>query len=121
MHGHTSACISIAHHPQGHYLATGGSDSLISIWSTSSWICHRTIGSVIGPVRSIAFSFDGSYIVGGSDEGSTMEITHTETGECVHPVKMNGPSSAAEWHPSKYVLAYADYKGLQILGMNARY
>ena len=29
---------------------------------------------MVGAVRSLSFSFDGSYIVGGSDEGNGLEI-----------------------------------------------
>lgn len=118
LNGHTSACVSIAHHPQGQYLATGGSDSLINLWSTADWLCQRTLGSMVGPVRSISFSFDGSFIIGGSDEGNALEIAHTETGEYVHKVKTLSASPVVEWHPSRYMLAYADGGGLKIIGVD---
>lgn len=119
LNGHTSSCMSIAHHPQGQYLATGGSDSLICIWSTTDWICQRTLSTILGPVRGISFSFDGSFIVGASDEGSTLDIAHTETGEIVHKVKTVGASQVVEWHPNRYVLAYADAGGLKIVGVDS--
>lgn len=74
---------------------------------------------MIGPVRSISFTFDGSFIVGGSDEGNTLEIAHTETGEYVHKVKTMSPSPVVAWHPNRYVLAYADGGGLKIVGVDA--
>ncbi len=52
--GHTSACITAEMSPTGRYLATGGSDSIISLWDTSKWICPRTVTSMVGPVRSIS-------------------------------------------------------------------
>jgi THO complex subunit 3 len=98
--GHTSSCLSAELQPNGRYLATGGSDSIIALWDTQEWICQRTLTSMVGPVRSISmlialpscpiatgptlipwtttlmgfcavlgFTFDGSYVVGGSDEG----------------------------------------------------
>lgn len=75
---------------------------------------------MVGPARSISFSFDGSYIVGGSDEGNAFEIAHTETGEYVHKVKTMSASPVVEWHPSRYVLAYADGGGLKIIGVDAQ-
>ncbi|GAB0132360.1 hypothetical protein EsDP_00000800 [Epichloe bromicola] len=54
LNGHTSSCLTAEVQPTGRYLATGGSDSIIALWDTTDWIC---------------FTFDGSYIVGGSDEG----------------------------------------------------
>jgi WD40 repeat protein len=85
---------------------------------TKYWICQRTLIDMVGPVRSISFSFDGSYIVGGSDEGSGLEIAHVETGEYVQSVKTSGPSPVVAWHPSRYHLAYTDIGGLKIIGVD---
>jgi THO complex subunit 3 len=117
--GHTSSCLSIEMQPTARFLATGGSDSIIALWDTSDWICQRTVIDMTGPVRSISFSFDGSYIVGGSDEGNGLEIAHTETGEHVHTVKTTGPCPVVAWHPSRYVLAYTDLGSLKIVGIEA--
>jgi THO complex subunit 3 len=118
LNGHTSACLSVALQPTARYLATGGSDSIIALFDTKYWICQRTLIDMVGPVRSISFSFDGSYIVGGSDEGSGLEIAHVETGEYVHSIKTADPCPVVAWHPSKYHLAYADKKGLNIVGVD---
>jgi THO complex subunit 3 len=87
--GHTSSCIVAEIHPTYRYLASGGTDSLIALWETSEWNCQRTITKMTGPVRSLStsaetmlkrcmsdtrftgFSWDGLYIVGGSDEGES--------------------------------------------------
>lgn len=73
---------------------------------------------MVGPVRSISFSFDGSYIVGGSDEGTGLEIAHVETGENVYTVKTSSSSPVVAWHPSKYLLAYTDLGSLRIIGVD---
>ena len=86
---------------------------------TKYWICQRTLIDMVGPVRSISFSFDGSYIVGGSDEGSGLEIAHVETGEYVHSVKTSSPCPVVAWHPSRYHLAYMDLGGLKIIGVDS--
>ncbi|KAI1254820.1 hypothetical protein MGN70_002880 [Eutypa lata] len=67
--GHTSSCTTTELHPGNRFLATGGTDSLICLWETVEWNCQRTITKMTGPVRSLSFSWDGLYIVGGSDEG----------------------------------------------------
>jgi THO complex subunit 3 len=69
-----------------------------------------------GPVRSISFSFDGSYIVGGSDEGAGLDIAHVETGEIVHSLKTAGPCPIVAWHPNRYWVAYSDLGSLKIFG-----
>ncbi|QYS99226.1 WD_REPEATS_REGION domain-containing protein [Trichoderma simmonsii] len=69
--GHTASCLTAELQPMGRYLATGGANSIIALWDTTDWLCQRTITRMTGPVRSISFTFDGSYVVGGSDEGKS--------------------------------------------------
>ncbi|KAI9768373.1 MAG: hypothetical protein M1840_004982 [Geoglossum simile] len=117
INAHTSACFCLEMDPRGKYLAVGGSDALISLWDTQDWMCKHTLGHMEGPLRSVAFSWDGSYIVGGSDEGTGLEIAHVETGEYVHTIPTTHPSSCVAWHPSRYWLAYTgDPMGLKIIG-----
>ena len=74
LHAHTSACLSLTLSPTGRYLAVGGSDALISLWDTQEWVCRRTLSGMQGPVKTVGFSWDGSYVAGGSDEGNGIEI-----------------------------------------------
>jgi len=60
--------------PKAKYLATGGSDALISIWDTTDWICVRTLDRAEHPIRSVSFSFDGAFIAAGSDEAMPIDI-----------------------------------------------
>ena len=70
-----------------------------------------------GAVRSVSFSWDGAYVCGGGDEGSGIEIAHTETGEYVWKVETGTPTPCVAWHPSRYWLAYSgDSMGLKIVG-----
>ncbi|KYK55993.1 THO complex subunit 3 [Drechmeria coniospora] len=146
LHGQTSSCSTVELQPSSRYLATGGSDSIISLWDTKDLICQRTISGISGPVRSISeseplapaailvehwpeanrcrprppgFTFDGSFIVGGSDEGSGLEVYHVETGEHVHTFKTAGPSPVVAWAPLRYCLAYSDLGVLRIIGVDA--
>ncbi|OHE90980.1 WD domain-containing protein [Colletotrichum orchidophilum] len=119
LNGHTSSCLTAELQPTGRHLATGGSDSIISLWDTADWICQRTITSMIGPVRSISFTFDGNFLVGGSDEGSGLDIRHAESGDHVHTFKTAGPCPVVSWAPTKYCLAYSDLGILRIIGVDA--
>lgn len=88
--GHTASCLTVELSPTGRYLATGGADSIISLFDTKDWICQRTVTRMVGPVKSISkrlilavtfyfwmlirsagFTFDGSYVVGGCEEGGS--------------------------------------------------
>ncbi|KAL8966907.1 MAG: hypothetical protein Q9197_005723 [Variospora fuerteventurae] len=118
LHAHTSACISLALSPTSRYLAIGGSDALISLYDTHDWICRRTLSSLSGSVKTVSFSWDGSYIIGGSDEGTGIDIAHAETGEIVARIETSMPAPCVSWHPNgKYWIAYSgDPAGLKIVG-----
>ncbi|KAK3192728.1 hypothetical protein K4F52_001082 [Lecanicillium sp. MT-2017a] len=116
--GHTSSCLTAELQPTGRYLATGGSDSIIALWDTTDWICQRTLTRMVGPVRSISFTFDGSYVVGGSDEGNGLEVSHVETGEHVYTFKTAGSCPVVAWAPTRYCLAYSDLGMLRIVGVD---
>lgn len=117
LHAHTSACFCLDLSPTGRHLAVGGSDALISLWDTTEWVCKRTLAGMQGGVKQVAFSWDGSYIVGGSDEGTGLEIAHVESGEYVYTLPNTAPAPCVAWHPSRYWLAYSgDPMGLKIVG-----
>lgn len=82
------------------------------------------------------FTFDGSYVVGGSDEGkylpcetgrkletnlhtgNGLEVSHVETGEHVHTFKTAGSCPVVAWAPTRYCLAYSDLGMLRIVGVD---
>ncbi len=64
------------------------------------------------------FTFDGSFIVGGSDEGSGLEVTHAETGDKIHTFKTLNPCPVVAWAPTRYWLAYGDGPYLCIVGID---
>ncbi|KAK3394550.1 WD40 repeat-containing protein [Podospora didyma] len=115
---HTASCLTAELSPTGRYLATGGADSMMALFDTKDWVCQRTVSSMVGPVKSISFTFDGSYVVGGSEEGAGLDVTHTETGEQVHTFKTAGPCEAVAWAPTRYFLAYSDLGILRIVGVD---
>ncbi|KAF5851613.1 hypothetical protein GGP41_004392 [Bipolaris sorokiniana] len=119
LNAHTSACYAVSMSPSGEYLAAGGGDALVSLWDTQEWICVRTLELTGGLVKSVDFSFDGSYITAGSDdkEEKKIRIAHVESGETVHTIDVPTPAAHVAWHPCRYILAYsADNLGLKIVG-----
>ncbi|KAJ8610042.1 hypothetical protein MRB53_038769 [Persea americana] len=65
-----STCLAIS--PTGRHIATGGTDAIVTLWETENWTCSATFAGLAGAVRSLSFSFDGAYIVAGSEEGGTF-------------------------------------------------
>jgi THO complex subunit 3 len=115
---HTSSCYATTMSPSGDYMAAGGGDALVSLWDTHEWICVRTFDLTKELIKSIDFSFDGSYITAGSEdrEEKKLRIAHVETGEIVHTIDLPTPATHVAWHPYRYQLAYsADQQGLKIV------
>ena len=62
---------SIAWHPQGKLLVTGGDDCRVIIWDAATGEIHKELADFIEPVYGIAFSENGSYMATMEKEGAT--------------------------------------------------
>lgn len=137
LRAHTSSCYTLSLSPKATHLAIGGSDALVTLWDTEDWICSHTLDRISGPVKSVSFSHDGSYVIAGSDEGGILEVAHVESGEYVHEIKIvsagsggqtggqqgnsgsgsgNSGAGVVQWHPSRFCLAYGGDMGLKVIG-----
>lgn len=122
--GHTGSCLSVELSPNGKYLASGGTDSLVCLYDTKDWICNRTLTDLTGPVKSLSFTWDGFYLVAGSDaevqpgQATGIDCYHCESGERVHTFKTASSSSVVAWAPTRYQLAYSDVGQLRIVGVD---
>jgi THO complex subunit 3 len=116
---HTATAHTAKLSPRGNFLAIGGSDALISLWDTREWVCLHTLDKMEGAARSIAFSFDGLYVVGGSDESAGLEVACID-GEYVASLKTGSHGiTGIDWHPSRYWLAYSgDAHGVRVIGVD---
>lgn len=124
LNGHTGSCLSVELSPNGKYLASGGTDSLVCLYDTKDFICSRTLTDLIGPVKSLSFTWDGYYVVAGSDaeiqpgQSTGIDCYHCESGERVHTFKTAGPAPVVAWAPTRYQLAYSDLGQLRIVGVD---
>jgi THO complex subunit 3 len=117
---HNSSCNCVAYHPAGAYVATGASDGLVSLYRTDGWLPAKTFDAQAGPVKTVSFSCDGTYIAGGSDEGTGFEIGNVETGESVYKVETKVATPVVMWSPRDYAIAYAPNDwGLRVIGAPA--
>jgi THO complex subunit 3 len=115
---HTSSCFSLDYCPDGRYLAVGGTDALVTLWDTTEWMCKRSLNSLIGPVRTVSFSWDGGYITAGGEEDKGLEIFHVDSGESLHKIDC-GAAPVVQWSPKDHSLAFALHEsaggGLRII------
>ena len=56
---------SVAWHPDGNYLATGGLSKIISIWDIKKAKKVKTLDQQVGAVGALAYSPDGKYLAAG--------------------------------------------------------
>lgn len=135
---HTSSITCVAHSPSGRHLAFGGSDALLTLWSTADLTCRYSFASLPGALRSVSFSFDGAYVVGGcvpeeqvglpvpsfsgaaggaAVEGSGIKVFCVESGEEILEIPTSAAAPLVQWHPSRYLLAWSgELGGVKILG-----
>ncbi|KAI9719865.1 MAG: hypothetical protein M1828_006086 [Chrysothrix sp. TS-e1954] len=124
LNAHTSACSIALQCPKGRHIATGGSDALVTVWETQDWTSKYGIGGydcpgMTGPVRSLSWSWDGSFLTWGSDEGTGVVVAHAETGEVVTVVPTAHSAPCVAWGPGRYVLAYSgDPGGVKVVGVS---
>ncbi len=68
MQGHSSYVKSIAFSHDGKYLASGGGDKVLKLWSTESQKEVSTLQGHSFWVTSVAFSPDSKYLASGSND-----------------------------------------------------
>lgn len=88
--GHVDSPLSMAFHPDGSRLVSGGLDRTVRLWDTETGRMIKTIGHHDGYVTSVAFSPDGEFVASaGKDD--VVRIWHVESGERLHTLLAPGP------------------------------
>ena len=78
--GVSSAIFSVAFSPDGHSLASGGTNASAEIWDVSTGTRLRTLEPFPGFVASVAFSPDGRWLASGTSN-HTIKLWDLATGQ----------------------------------------
>ena len=70
MKGHTDAVLSVAFHPSGMTLASGGKDGIVRFWDEATGNSVQTLQGHKNAVHSVAFSPDGQILASGGVDGT---------------------------------------------------
>ncbi|MDS3859526.1 WD40 repeat domain-containing protein [Thermosynechococcaceae cyanobacterium BACA0444] len=83
LHGLSVTCRTLAIHPGGTRLVTGGNDRQIRLWDLTTGHCQRLLSAHAGPVICLTLCGDGSVLASIDDEG-ILKFWDLETGTCRH-------------------------------------
>ncbi|KAJ2004311.1 hypothetical protein GGI04_001502 [Coemansia thaxteri] len=102
---HAASCNAIGVDPRARFLATGGADAAMNIWSTDDYSIMRTVDAHESPLLLVDFSYDGRFIASASDD-LAIRIHDSFSGDRAHQLAVSSLTTALEWHPRNLALAY---------------
>eukprot|EP01112_Ceratiomyxa_fruticulosa_P016193 TRINITY_DN4859_c0_g3_i4.p1 TRINITY_DN4859_c0_g3~~TRINITY_DN4859_c0_g3_i4.p1 ORF type:complete len:419 (+),score=86.28 TRINITY_DN4859_c0_g3_i4:156-1412(+) len=102
---HNATIFSVKYDPTGKMFAVGSVDLGGRRSIRREYICLKTVGSQVYPIRSVSFSHDSSLLALGSEEPQ-LEIYHVDSGEKVHTISTDISINSIAWSPKQNVLAY---------------
>ncbi len=75
--GHSSSMNSLAYSPDGSMVATGGEDSKVKLWNTSSGFCFVTFNEHEASVTGVCFTPNGKVVLSSSVDGTVRAFDMT--------------------------------------------
>ncbi|MDP2867142.1 MAG: hypothetical protein Q8O90_12955 [Elusimicrobiota bacterium] len=84
--GNSRIIYSVAFSPDGKFIASGGVDNILKLWSLEDGTAVKTFKGHRNFVNSVAFSPDGRRLASASEDG-TVKIWDIEGGSCLNTLK----------------------------------
>lgn len=103
--GHTASVLSVAVDPSEKYIATGGADAIVCLWSTEDMICVRSYYNMENPIKAISFSHDSKYM-SMTGEDTCVYVENIQTGESLGTIELQAGPDESCWSASNHILAY---------------
>ncbi|KXZ44010.1 hypothetical protein GPECTOR_75g734 [Gonium pectorale] len=108
LNSHASHTTCLAYSRDYKYLASGGSDALVSLWELEEMTCLRTYSRPDQSVRTLGFSHDANWLAYCSEDGyGTIDVVSTQTGELASTLNLKSYCETVAWCPAAPVLAFA--------------
>ncbi len=72
LRGHRGSATSLAFHPHGKILATGGADKSVILWDVTARAAKLILRQHQSPVSAVAFSADGKWLASAGEDGKII-------------------------------------------------
>ena len=76
LRGHAETITSLCYEPNSEFIVSASTDETVKIWDSQTGICLNTLEE-LGHVSCVTCSYDGKYILAGSDRGLKVWDLHT--------------------------------------------
>ena len=108
-HAHMTTCLDRT--SDGKFVISGGSDALVCLWDTASFVCVKTFAESLSPITTLSVDWANQFVAwgsGGSKDGeSVLSVASLVAGAHVLSHITSGPVTRVRWHPTKPVLAFS--------------
>lgn len=116
LQGHTASVYAVAIDRANKYVATGGADAMVNLWSMDDFCCLRNYIKMNQPVRAMNFSHDSRYLAWVVEEQNVLEVEDVEDGVSLGRVQLRMRADDVAWNPKHHMLAYPGDWGRDNIG-----
>ncbi|KFM28981.1 THO complex subunit 3 [Auxenochlorella protothecoides] len=105
MKGHVSRVSCMGFDPGHTRMASGGMDTVTSLWDLEEGICTQTFYDLDQAIRGVGFSHDGQYLAIVSEEPA-LEVVNLRTGANLGKQVLRTCPVDVAWNPRRHILAF---------------
>lgn len=99
LRGHSDTVSLLAFSPNGEWLASGGLDSTVCLWSTATWERVHSLTDLCGEIMTLLWHPSSLVLVAGADDAQAAMWNVAKGSLAMYFVGHRGPVTTAIWSP----------------------